>query len=308
MYIPFHLLDMFYICSYSSAASLSTSDLHSQRLKRVSYSKMRAKFFGLVVKVSRTLGQKMSLRLDQQNGEETFQQFREYVAGLCTIENSRKQNAATVEEIFGLIHEKKCWDLQGDPYDLLVEVLCEVADAELMAIVEKSHEEYYTEYMVATKVADHLPNLQTETLSEYSPNFSRLTMKLDKVNVTECSIAYLTELWKNVKRCVQLPDLFSVLAGIEEGCIAVTWLIPTYAVPALTRLPQTSPELFHTFAITRMDINGVCFFNVSSRSCIQVEFSLRTSVISYDLESPKPGPAIIIANNCGGTFTMGTQS
>ena len=230
---------------------------------------MRATFFGLVVKVSRTLGQRMSLKLDQENGGETFQRFREYVAGLCTIENSRIQNAATVEEIFALIHDKKCWDLDGDPYDLLLEVLLGVADADLMAIVEKGHEDYYTEYMVATTVADHLPNLQAENLTDlvkYTPNFSRLTMKLREVNVTERSIAYLTDLWKNVKRCVRLPDLFSVLAGIEEGCIAVTWLVPSYAVPALTRLPHTSPELFRTFAITRMNINGVCFFNVSFRS------------------------------------------
>ena len=89
-------------------------------------------------------------------------------------------------------------------------------------------------------------------------------LRTGKVNVNDCSMAYLVDLWEAAKRCVRLPDLFSVLAAIEEGSLIVTWLVPVYAIPALMRLPRSSPNLFRKFSILRMTINGVCFFKVSN--------------------------------------------
>ena len=230
---------------------------------------MKAMFNDLIVRISTILSQRMSIEIDEKNSQKTFQRFRQYVAGVCT--NRRIQRMRSVEEIFDEINDKWCWDFEGDPYDLLLSVVKGVGNSELVpgliADIEEIQAKHYSRYLVATKVADHIATLGARKLAgatEYKPDFEELSFKLEDVNVNECSLAYLTDLWKAVKRCVRLPDLFSVLADIEEGCVSVTWLVPTYAVPVLTRLPQFSPELFSKFSILMMNINGVCFFDVSN--------------------------------------------
>ena len=226
---------------------------------------MKAKFSDLVVTISTTLGRRMSMELDETTGEETFQQFRQYVAGVCTncCNITKKQS---IREIFEEITSKCCWDEDGDPYDLLLSIVRRVKDSELTVRVEECQAEHYSQYLVATRVVDHIATLGTnrfvDCMQEYKPDFEKLTCKLDDVNVNDCSLAYLTDLWKAVKRYVRLPDLFSVLADIEEGCLSVTWLVPKYAVPALMRLPESSFELFSKFSISRMAINGVYIYKV----------------------------------------------
>ena len=219
---------------------------------------MKAHFLNLVTHITTILSRRMSMELDERSGEETFQQFREYVAGVCN--DSSIEDKRSVREIFRVI--RKCWDLNGDPYHLLLQVMEGVEDAELMASVEEAHENYYSQYLVATKVVDHIIEHKVDKPKDYRPNFTKLSMKLDKININECSLAYLIDLWEAVKRCVQLPDLFSVLAAIEDGSLIVTWLVPVYAIPALMRLPRSSPNLFRKFSILRMTINGVCIFEV----------------------------------------------
>ena len=78
---------------------------------------MEIKCYGLSEHIATTLGQRMSMELDEQTGGVMFQQFRQYVAGVCN--DGSVQNKTTVLEIFRTIREKKCWDLNGDPYNLL---------------------------------------------------------------------------------------------------------------------------------------------------------------------------------------------
>ena len=208
------------------------------------------------------------MELDERSGEETFQLFREYVAGVC---NDRKiECKRNVRDIFCVIRSKKFWDLKGDPYHLLLDIIAGVdpEDKELTESVEKAHENYYTQYLVATKVINHMFECKADIPEDYRPNCAQLSIKLDKINVNECSVAYLFHLWDAVKRCVLLPKLFSVLAAIEYGSLIVTWLVPVYAIPAIMRLPHSSPDLFSKFSIQKMTINGVCFFEVSNRSVI----------------------------------------
>ena len=62
------------------------------------------------------------------------------------------QNKTT--EIFRTIHEKKYWDLNGDPYNLLLSIVRGAEDTELTASVQKERDTHYTEYLVSTNVAD----------------------------------------------------------------------------------------------------------------------------------------------------------
>ena len=228
---------------------------------------MKDKFMGLVGEISMKLGREMSMERDEETGEETFRQFRMYVAGVCTNCCSSITQKTTIREIFEEIGVKQCWDHERDPYELLLVIVRRVNDSELKERVEECQAEHYSQYLVATRVADHIALLGDRKLKrhapEHVPDFDELSFKMDDLNVDECSMAYLTDLWVAVKRCVHLPNLFSVLADIEEGCLAVTWLVPKYAVPSLASLPHTSPELFIKFRIVKMTINKVCFYAVS---------------------------------------------
>lgn len=246
----------------------------TRELAQANQRRMRVKFYDLVANVSVTLSQKLSMELDERNGVRKFKCFREYVAGLCGMQSDSIRHKKTVGEIFGVIQESKCWDLNGNPYNLLLSIVEGVGDLELTRTVEEKHLEYYAEYLVATKVADHICVCNASELSDpekYQPNYTRLSIKLGGVKVNECSLAYLIDLWKAVKKYVLLPDLFSVLASIEEGSLVVTWLVPPHAVPAFMKLPYSFPEFLRKFSITAMMVNGVCFFEVSSQLQIGIE-------------------------------------
>ena len=231
---------------------------------------MIAKFNGLVVRISTILSDKMSMEIDKQTGETTFQNFRQYVAGVCTSRMIRLKDS--VREIINEISDTRCFDIYGDPYDLLLIVVKGVGNpkliAELTTIIREYQAQHYSQYLVAITVVDHIATLQTRKLPDrmdYEPNFDKLSIKLDDVIVNECSVQYLIDLWKAVKSCVRLPNLFSVLEHIEKGCLSVTWLVPSYAVSSLMDLPQSSPKLFRKFSILRMSINEIIFYEVNSK-------------------------------------------
>ena len=229
------------------------------QVKKTSLKEMEIKFYGLSEHIATTLGQRMSMELDEQTSGVMFQQFHQYVAGVCN--DGSVQNKTKVVEIFRTIREKKCWDLNEDPYNLLLSIVRGVEDTELTASVQKERDTYYKKYLVSTNVADHLSQCGAKQ-PEFESDFIKLSMKLDEVNIHECSMAHLIDFWTEVKRCVKLPDLFSVLLDIEECCFSVTWLVPVYAFPAFMRLPHSSPDLFRRFSILRMNIGGICFFRV----------------------------------------------
>ena len=245
------------------ADSAATSVLPTMELTEENQRRMKTKFLDLVVHLSMTLSQRMSMEMDEQSGEVTFQLFREYVAGFY---GSNVQNKKTVREIFGTIHDNKCWDFAGNPYSLLRSIVEGIGDKEVLKEVEEARKFYYNQYLVAAKVVNHISTHKMSASSEsakYAPNFASLSIKLGGVKVNECSLAYLTDLWETVKECVLLPDLFSVLTSIEVGSLVVTWLVPSYAVPALMRLVHSAPDPLKRFSIISMMINGVCFYKVS---------------------------------------------
>ena len=247
----------------TSVLPILTPALDTSALTKENQQSMKTEFFSLVAHISMTLDQRMSMERDKHNGELTFQLFREYVAGLSC---SDLQSKRTVGEIFGTIHDNKCWDLAGNPYSLLHSIVEWIGDKELLEEVEEARRQYYNQYLIASKVVDHISTREISASSQsvkYAPNFASLSIKLGGVNVNECSLAYLTDLWETVKECVTLPDLYSVLTSIEVGSLVVTWLVPSYAVPAVMRLASSAPDPLKKFSIVSMMMNGVCFYNVS---------------------------------------------
>ena len=231
-------------------------------LKKTNHRKMIARFFDIVTDISMILDRRMSLELDKQNNEEVFWHFRKYVSGVCN--DGSIENKTTVSEIFQTICATRYWDLHGQPYDLLLLIIEGLKDEDLMEMVQKGEQEYCTQYLVATKVVDYINQHKSKKLThsvEYTPNMETLSIKLD-IDVNIFSMAYLFDLWKAIKHCSRLPRLFCVLSSIEEGCLTVTWLVPTFAVPTLKTLPCSSPQLFTEFPITEMTISGTCTYKV----------------------------------------------
>ena len=253
---------------------------------------MIATFNCLLIRISTILSRIMSMEIDKQTGETTFQNFRQYVASVCTSRMIRLKDS--VQEIINEISDTRCFDTYGDPHDLLLIVVKGVENpkviADVTAIIKECQAQYYSQYLVAISVVDHIATLQAIKLPDgvdYEPDFAKLSIKLDYVNVNECSVAYLIDLWKAVKICVRLPKLFSVLEHIEKGCLSVTWLVPFYAVSSLMDIPQSSPELLWKFSILRMSINKIIFYEVNSNEWCSFLECLSSCVVNRCVRIPK---------------------
>ena len=73
-----------------------------------------------------------------------------------------------VVEIFRTIREKKCWDLNGDPYNLLLSIVRRVKDTELTASVQRS--------MTHTTQSTLFPQMWLITYLNVGPNNQNLNL------------------------------------------------------------------------------------------------------------------------------------
>ena len=55
--------------------------------------------------------------------------------------------------------------------------------------------------------------------------YSKLSAKV-YINITNKMLKYVFDLWDDIARLCQLPDLDAVLHSMKEDCLLVTWLIP----------------------------------------------------------------------------------
>ena len=70
-----------------------------------------------------------------------------------------------------------------------------------------------------------------QNIARYDKRYHRkLSIKL-KARITEKSLDYIDQFWRSIADYFLLPSLPVLLDTIKEGCVEVTWLVPT--VPAL---------------------------------------------------------------------------
>ena len=124
------------------------------------------------------------------------------------------------------------------------------------------YEQELAGYFLVTKMKDYLnAEIVQSEHSELDPNLlDELSFKVE-ANVTEKTVAYVSELWKSLIRQVKLPVTAVLFHRIAEGCVKITWLLPCHLTTFTTRRLQESTNYFQEENILQVTIAGRCVYD-----------------------------------------------
>ena len=83
-----------------------------------------------------------------------------------------------------------------------------------------------------------------------------------KAQFMDHSLQYLSEVWEAFSCCYLEPKSppTALLNCIHEGCFSVTWLVPSYLIPALTKRAKTDTDFFQQHHIIRVTVGEECVY------------------------------------------------
>ena len=150
-------------------------------------------------------------------------------------------------------------------------------DQELMEKVNKYGEEL-AGFALVTKMQDYLDaDLQTCEQSEPDKLLDDLTIKVGG-NVTECTLQYVSDLWDSLACQLKLPQCSMLFDKVAEGCIEISWLLPSHLTIFATRRAQESTEYFIEQRFLQVTIAGRCIFDSGAENISGEEESPRRKV------------------------------
>ena len=124
------------------------------------------------------------------------------------------------------------------------------------------YEQELAGYFLVTKMKDYL-NAEIEQSEHHESDLNlldKLSLKV-KANVTEKTVAYVSELWRSLVRQVKLPVTAVLFHRIAEGCVRITWLLPCHLTTFTTRRLQESTNYFQEENILQVTIAGRCVYD-----------------------------------------------
>ena len=87
-----------------------------------------------------------------------------------------------------------------------------------------------------------------------------------KTEFIDHSLQYLAEIWE-VFSCRYLQPNSpptALLNHVHEGCFSVTWLVPSYLIPALSKRAKTDTDFFQQHHIVRVTVGEECIYEDTS--------------------------------------------
>ena len=177
-------------------------------------------------------------------------------------------SSSTIVEIFRAIGSRGLWSYWD--YFLLQSLVDEFVsdDTDLQADIQQ-YEEELSGFILTTEIAAYLeavkpsPSSDSEQAPLPSPDcqlFSLLCVKLDR-EITNRSLEYVRQLWKSLGKKCRLPLHTILLQKLEEGCVCITWMIPSHLMPQLVRGLCESASFFKEQHILWAAIDGVPLYN-----------------------------------------------
>ena len=92
-----------------------------------------------------------------------------------------------------------------------------------------------------------------------------------KTEFIDHSLQYLAEVWE-VFSCRYLQPKSpptALLNHVREGCFSITWLVPSYLIPALNKRAKTDTDFFQQHHIVRVTVGEECIYeDISEESTI----------------------------------------
>ena len=189
------------------------------------------------------------------------------------------ESARNLGEIFRALSRYGLWDYLN--YYLLQDMIEEFAhdDDELNGMMEQ-YQKDLTGHILTLKIQtyldanhDELPLVSTndsddETILALPPEqkytlFKKLRGKI-KANVTDHTLNYVIDLWRSLTNQFALPRPAMILHEIGEGCISITWLIPTNLVKHIMRMAQETANMFAKEQILTVTLEKQCIYPVET--------------------------------------------
>ena len=162
-------------------------------------------------------------------------------------------NSESIEEIFGVVN--LYWDFLN--YTLLENIVSKFGNNDTKAAMT----EYVTELVAfrkVTKLSDFITHWPCT--GRVPPDMSNLVTKIkDKMGKdwSNCTLQDVEHFKITLTQKLLLPSFGVILREAEQGCISLTWLIPTTIVKYLSKdIHDIKPEWFKEHHIERLAIDG----------------------------------------------------
>ena len=148
----------------------------------------------------------------------------------------------SVADIFNNITEHQLWD-HINP-DILVYLVKHFApdddDDELKQLVEQ-YDNALGGFVIQCSIQEYLlkssllcSNCDIQELPE-PELFAQLSIKINTPDILKESLNYVVELWESFSKRLQVPKPALILHGIANECLCVTWMIPGFLIPQITK-------------------------------------------------------------------------
>ena len=120
------------------------------------------------------------------------------------------------------------------------------------------------------EIADSDQSLR-EDIARYDRRYCRkLTVKL-KSRVTEKSLDYIDQFWRSIADHFLLPSLSALLDSIQEGCVEVTWLVPTLSALQIQANIQDSTQFLEKLEVIRVIMEGEILYDEEGLEEVRIQ-------------------------------------
>ena len=246
-----------YTFTINFAALCSDADSGTVGITRMSRQKIEVKFAALLTNICRKLREKPINFTDLRMFFTSF-----FSPGECIAESSN------IQEIFDMLTRHKLWDYWNYlPLEGLVQEFG-ADDPEIQSWIEMYRQDLRS-YKVTTKLIDHIAAVDSDSRYE-SPSeegqlerparydqryYQTLSMKL-KMKVTDHTLDYIEDLWKEYAELYSLPPHKALLDCIYEGCVLIVWLVPTHLASQILHAVSHSDDFYRKHEIMRVELGG----------------------------------------------------
>ena len=138
----------------------------------------------------------------------------------------------------------------------------------------QQYKKAFSSYTIGTTIAKYVAEVESVTQEDkrrfnpykrnqkYKNILSKFKVKLRKEGVTvrNTSLHYITELWNSIADELRADIWVATVDKIKEGCIAITWLIPSHwRSHIMSRVPECK-EFYVANGIVRVKLDGLVLY------------------------------------------------
>ena len=181
--------------------------------------------------------------------------------------------AKSVAEVFKAITYHQLWDYCSfTPVEQIVEKFGE--NDPLLTEWISAYKSELAGFNAVTKIADYIEACSDDedvadseqsirqNIARYDKRYCRkLSIKLKPARITEKSLDYIDQFWRSIADYFVLPSLPVLLDTIKEGCVEVTWLVPTVPALQIQANMEDSEDFWRNLAVTRVEMDGVVLYH-----------------------------------------------